>query len=82
MKKWVVYLLRCADGTFYCGVTNDLKKRLAAHNAGKGAKYTRARLPARVAAKSRPLTKSAAHRKEHFIKSLPRTEKRKAVRSI
>ena len=38
--NWVCYLLRCADGTLYCGVTNDLNKRLSAHNTGEGAKYT------------------------------------------
>ena len=42
---YYVYLLRCADGTLYTGFTNDLARRLAAHNAGKGAKYTRSRLP-------------------------------------
>lgn len=41
--NWVCYLLRCADDTLYCGITNDLAKRLAAHNAGEAAKYTRAR---------------------------------------
>ena len=40
---WQVYILRCADGTLYTGSTNDVEKRLAAHNAGRGAKYTRAR---------------------------------------
>ena len=43
--NWVCYLLECADGTLYCGITNDLDKRLNAHNAGEGAKYTRSRLP-------------------------------------
>ena len=43
--SWVCYLLRCADDTLYCGITNDLEKRLAAHNAGTAAKYTRARGP-------------------------------------
>ena len=42
---WWVYILRCADGTLYTGATNDLDRRLAAHNAGRGAKYTRARRP-------------------------------------
>lgn len=43
--RWSVYIVRCADGTLYTGVTNDMAKRLTAHNAGKGAKYTRSRLP-------------------------------------
>lgn len=48
MKKWIVYLLECSDGTLYCGITNDLMKRYEAHNRGKGAKYTRGRLPAEL----------------------------------
>ena len=44
-KKNYTYILKCADGTLYCGWTNDLEKRLASHNSGKGAKYTRSRLP-------------------------------------
>ena len=45
-EKNYVYILRCADGTLYTGWTNDLERRVAAHNSGKGAKYTRSRLPA------------------------------------
>ena len=47
-KMNYTYLLQCADGTYYCGWTNDLEKRLASHNAGKGGKYTRARLPVKL----------------------------------
>ncbi len=47
-KKFFVYLLRCSDGSLYCGWTNDLKRRLAAHNAGKGAKYTKSRRPVKL----------------------------------
>ena len=43
--SWGVYLVECSDGTLYCGATNDLKRRLKAHNGGKGAKYTRGKLP-------------------------------------
>jgi predicted GIY-YIG superfamily endonuclease len=46
--RWVVYILRCRDGSLYTGITNDLTKRLAAHRAGTGARYTRARLPVRL----------------------------------
>ena len=45
MSQWHVYLLTCADGTLYCGITTDLPRRLAEHNAGTASKYTRARLP-------------------------------------
>lgn len=47
--RWCVYLLRCADGSLYCGITNELKARIATHNKGRGAKYTRSRLPVRLA---------------------------------
>jgi putative endonuclease len=82
MKGWVVYLLKCGDGTFYCGVTNDIKKRLLTHNTGKGSKYTRARLPVKLLAKSRPLAKGTALKLEYSIKKLPKREKRAAVKRI
>jgi putative endonuclease len=70
-----VYLLRCADGTLYCGWTVDLEQRLAAHNAGRASRYTRSRLPVELAW-SRPLPdRTAARREEARIKSLPRAEK-------
>jgi putative endonuclease len=69
------YLLRCADGTLYAGWTNDLSRRLAAHNAGKGAKYTRSRRPvALVYAEPFP-TKAQAMRREWELKHLSRQEK-------
>ncbi|MBI3582174.1 MAG: GIY-YIG nuclease family protein [Nitrospinae bacterium] len=81
MNNWSVYLLRCADGSLYCGVTNDLKKRLKTHNAGKASKFTRGRLPVKLAAVSGGLSKSEAMRHEYRIKRLPKSEKRRAVRS-
>ena len=72
---WVCYLLRCADDTLYCGITNDLEKRLAAHNAGTAAKYTRARGPV-VLVLTEPCTdKSAALKREMEIKGLTRVKK-------
>jgi putative endonuclease len=82
MNNWVVYLLKCADGTFYCGVTNDLKKRLVMHNEGRASKFTRGRLPARLWAVSGFLSKSDAMRNEYMVKQLPKSEKRKAVKAI
>lgn len=82
MNNWSVYLLRCSDGALYCGVTNDLKKRLKTHNEGKASKFTRGRLPVKLAAVSGLLSKSEAMRKEYRIKRLPKSEKRKAVRSV
>ena len=72
---WVVYLVRCADDTLYCGITNDLAARLAAHTAGKGAKYTRGRGPLRVVAKRRCRDKGTALRLEYAVKQLDRTQK-------
>ena len=73
--SWICYLLRCADGTLYCGITNDLDKRLAAHNAGEGAKYTRGRTPVEVIYFETCADKSTALKREMEIKALPRTEK-------
>ena len=72
---YYVYLLRCADGTLYAGFTNDLARRLAAHNAGKGAKYTRSRLPVELVYWENFSNKSSALRREYAIKQLPRGQK-------
>lgn len=72
---WCCYLLRCADDTLYCGITNDLDKRLAAHNAGSAAKYTRARGPVELAYVEPCDDKSAALKRERAIKALPRAVK-------
>lgn len=77
MENWVCYLLECADGTLYCGITNSLEKRLAAHNAGSGAKYTRGRTPVRLRYQETFPDKSAALKRESQLKKLPRQEKLK-----
>jgi putative endonuclease len=77
--RWFVYLLRCADGTLYAGVTTDIARRLAAHNAGRGAKYTRARRPVALAWSARAKDKVAAMRREWRIKALTRAEKQLLV---
>lgn len=74
MTYWV-YLLRCADGTLYTGCTNDLSRRLAAHNSGNGAKYTRSRRPVELVYREEVPDKSAALRREAAIKRLSRKEK-------
>ena len=74
-KHFFVYLLRCADGTLYCGWTIDLKRRLAAHNSGKGAKYTRARRPVELVYFEEMEDKSSAIRREWQIKHISRAEK-------
>ncbi|MFA5371953.1 MAG: GIY-YIG nuclease family protein [Sideroxydans sp.] len=73
--SWVCYLLRCADDTLYCGITNDLDKRLATHNAGEGAKYTRGRTPVELRYQEHCADKSAALKREMEIKALSRIRK-------
>lgn len=69
------YMLRCSDGTLYTGWTNDLSHRIAAHNAAKGAKYTRSRLPVSLVWFEIHPSKSEAMRREQEIKHMSRTEK-------
>ena len=76
-----VYLLRCADGTLYCGWTNDIEKRLAAHNSGKASKYTRSRLPAELVYVETFDTKQEAMSREAQIKRLSRRQKLALVAS-
>jgi len=78
--SWWVYLLRCADGTLYCGIACDVAARLAQHAAGKGAKYTRGRGPLVLLAKRRCAAKGDALRLEHAIKRMPKDEKLRALR--
>ncbi len=74
-KKWVVYLLRCADNSLYCGITNDINSRLIDHNSGKGAKYTRSRRPVELVGVGPKMTKSEALKLEYRIKRLPPDKK-------
>lgn len=73
------YILRCSDDTLYCGWTNDLKKRLASHNAGKGAKYTHSRIPVTLVYYETFYTKEEAMSREFAIKKLTRREKLKLI---
>ena len=73
--EYCVYILRCRDGTLYTGITNDLARRLEAHNAGKGAKYTRSRRPVTVVYEAACGSRSEALRREAAIKKLGRAEK-------
>ena len=81
-NSWRVYLLRCADGSLYCGITNNVEARLASHNAGKGAKYTQSRLPVELAGVSREMPKSDALRLEYQIKQLPADKKIDALDDV
>lgn len=78
---WTVYVVRCADDSLYCGITNDLDARLAAHTAGKGAKYTRGRGPLELVATRRCRTKAAALRVEYALKQLRKTQKLALIRN-
>ena len=69
------YLLRCSDGTLYCGWTDNIEKRLAAHNSGKASKYTRSRLPVKLIYFETFDTKQEAMSREARIKLLSRREK-------
>lgn len=73
------YIVRCSDGTYYTGWTNDLEKRVEAHNTGKGAKYTRTRCPVVLAYYETFQTKEEAMRREWQIKHLTRREKEKLI---
>lgn len=77
--RWLVYLLRCGDGSLYTGITNDLPKRLRAHAAGKASRYTRSRLPVALAYTEPQKSKSAALKREAAIKSLRRAEKERLL---
>ena len=74
-KEWTVYILECRDGTLYTGITDDLPRRLKAHEAGKGAKYTRGRGPLTLRYQEQHPDKSAALKRELALKRLRRSEK-------
>ena len=78
---YYVYILRCGDDSLYTGITTDVARRAAVHNAGKGAKYTRSRLPVTVVYQEPQPDKSAALRREIKIKAMTRAEKLKLIES-
>jgi len=77
---WFVYVLRCADGTFYTGITKDLSRRCRQHNDGKAARYTRSRRPTRLVYQEPQPDQAAALRREAAIKALSRREKATLIR--
>jgi putative endonuclease len=77
---WFVYILECNDGTYYTGITNDLEKRILAHNKGQGAKYTKTRLPVRLLVSFEVTDRSSASKEEYRIKKLTRKEKEKLIK--
>jgi putative endonuclease len=76
---WYVYILECSDGTLYTGITTDVEKRILTHNKGKGAKYTRQRLPVVLRALFEAEDRSKASKEEYRIKQLTREEKLKLI---
>lgn len=79
MAAWHVYILRCADRSLYTGVATDLAARLAKHNAGKAAKYTRGRLPVQLVYQETAHSRSRALKREHTIKRLSRAAKLRLI---
>ena len=77
---WYLYILRCKDNSLYTGITTDVEKRLEAHRAGKGAKYTRGRGPLELVYREECGDHSDALRREAEIKRLPRDEKLKLIK--
>lgn len=77
MNNWLVYILRCSDNTLYTGVTTDIVRRLAEHNAARApaARYTRGRLPVTLLYQEVAATRSAAARREAAIKKMDRARK-------
>ena len=78
-SRFYVYIVECADGTFYTGCTSDLERRLKKHNSGKGAKYLRGRCPVRLIYAKRCASFGSALKTEIRIKALSHEEKRKVV---
>ena len=72
---WYVYIIECKDNSLYTGITNNLNKRLEVHNSGKGAKYTKTRLPVKLVYKEIYRTKEDSLKREREIKKLKRREK-------
>jgi len=79
--EYYVYLAECSDKTLYCGYTTDIIKRERCHNSGKGAKYTKSRLPVKIVYSEKHPTKSDALKREAAIKKLTRTEKLSLIKN-
>lgn len=74
-KQWAVYIVECADGTLYTGISNNVNKRVLTHNNGKGAKYTKTRLPVVLKWSKSSKNRSEASKEEYRIKKLTRKQK-------
>ena len=76
---WAVYILECSDGSFYTGMSNNVEARINTHNASKGAKYTKSRLPVTLVFQENTFTKSESLRREIEIKKLTRKKKMELI---
>ncbi|MBW9256851.1 MAG: GIY-YIG nuclease family protein [Candidatus Thiodiazotropha sp. (ex. Lucinisca nassula)] len=79
-SDWYVYILRCTDDTLYTGITNDINRRVAEHNRGVGAKYTRGRTPVKLVFTETLPDRSAALRRELAIKRMKTAEKQLMIK--
>ncbi|MEK9152615.1 MAG: GIY-YIG nuclease family protein [Patescibacteria group bacterium] len=77
LQHWYVYMVRCADGSLYTGVSTDLERRFREHNAGTGAAYTRSRLPVKLAYHEEYMNESDAKKREAALKKLTKPQKEK-----
>ncbi|MCA9020230.1 MAG: GIY-YIG nuclease family protein [Planctomycetaceae bacterium] len=80
--EWFVYILRCADGSFYTGITTDLNRRCDQHNAGTASRYTRSRLPVSMVYHEDQATRSLALKRELKIKAMSRKVKEELIESV
>jgi putative endonuclease len=78
-EKWCLYIVRCADGTLYTGITCDLARRLTQHNLGRGAKYTRGRGPVELAYVETFVDRSMASKREYVVKQMTLEQKRDLI---
>jgi len=81
-KDWTVYILRCGDGSLYTGIAKDVQARLKQHSEGRGAAYTRARLPVTLLYQEKGLDRSQALIREAQIKAMPRSKKEEIISAI
>ena len=79
---WVVYILRCADGSLYTGITNDIARRCKQHNAGTASRYTRSRLPVELVYQESQPSRSMALKRELAIKAMTRPQKQLLIQSL
>jgi predicted GIY-YIG superfamily endonuclease len=79
-RRWVLYIIKCGDGTLYTGITNDIARRVGQHNEGIASRYTRSRLPVKLVYQEPCRGRSQALKKEFAVKSLSRKEKENYIK--